>query len=105
MSVGDLEFIKSLFLDIDGKVDKLQLRAERVDTQTESLLAEVRELKASIQSYQVSVSNDLTEAKSVLIKHEGHFNTLKIIATSGVAAIVGLYSWVVSFMNSIKPNQ
>lgn len=87
MPQSQSDFIKSLFIKLDEKVDKLQTKEEAKDFE-DRLLLEVKELKGLY-----------LEQQKVLTDHKSYFTTIKILTTTGIASLLAFYSWIISVID------
>ena len=88
--MSQYDLIKELFGNLSDKVDNLQTKQDAKSTE-DRLTAEIKELKTLYM-----------EQQKTLARHDGHFNTIKIFTTTGVASLIAFYSWVVSIVEKIK---
>lgn len=99
----DFEFIKRLFIEIDAKVEKLQARTDsKLDNLEEKILSEIKELRMELTGSYNILEKDVQENKISINKHDGHFNTIKIFTTSGIASLIAFYTWIVSVVQHPK---
>lgn len=87
MPQSQSDFIKSLFINLNEKVDQLQTKDDAKILE-ERLLSEIKDIK------------DLyLEQQKTILEHKGYFNTIKIFATTGVASLIAFYSWIISLVD------
>ena len=104
----EISFIKSLFVELDQKVEKMrdenalrQVQTEcRIEDSEEKILKELRYLRQELGLENKEIKEDIEETKTALIKHEGYFTMIKVFVTTGVASLIAFYSWILSIINN-----
>lgn len=105
-SNNDIDFIKSLFVDINKKVENSQIRTEeKIDLVEEKLISEIKDFRNSLSNQQKEIEDRLAACEKKVDKHDGHFTTIKIFFTSGIASLIGVYYWAVSVVDKLRPHQ